>query len=220
MEHGAKFLAMKAAKKLSDKGSVIQKEGVLEAARIGGRAGAVVPLKKVVRATAVAAVKKARAEAKKAKKSKKEIAKATQAAAQAAVEAELKEQDGLIEKAAQKWYKAAIKEHPPSVFLAEDDDKPNNFKAPPSIHLSLEGDDDDAQDQVQQMEEASAKDAHNEISNSMKAQGPQRPMQNAKPTKVEKPQAEKVEKPEAAAKVAKAAAAAKQAAGKVVPEGH
>merc|ERR1712093_322899 len=124
MENAAKFLAFKAAKKTANKGSVVQKKAILEAARKGGRAGAAGPLKKVVRADAIAAVKKARAAALKAAKD--------------AVNKLIKEQDDLIEAAAQKFLKEAVKKHPPSAFLAEDDDKPNHFTAPPGIHLSME----------------------------------------------------------------------------------
>jgi len=199
LEHGAKFLAMKTAEKTADKGSAEQKAATLKAARSGGHAGAVGPLKKVVRAAAVAAVKKSRVEAKKQKKSKHEIAKLTKAAAKTAVEKLLQQQDDLVEKAAQKWTKAALKKFPPTVFLAEHDDKPNKFVAPPSIHLSLTGD-DNAADQVQQLKESSIRHA---------ASG-----HDAKEAK----ETTKSPKPEAAAQVAKAAATAKQAAGKVVPE--
>merc|ERR1712093_816074 len=116
MENAAKFLAFKAAKKTANKGSVVQKKAILEAARKGGRAGAAGPLKKVVRADAIAAVKKARAAAKKAGKTGKHT----------------------IRKIALKAAKDAVKKHPPSAFLAEDDDKPNHFTAPPGIHLSME----------------------------------------------------------------------------------
>merc|ERR1711998_12765 len=208
MEHGSNFLAMKTAKKMANKGSKKQKAATLESARSGGRAGAVGPLKKVVRAAAVAAVKKARAEAKKNKKSKSEIRKLTAEAAKTAVELLLKQQDELIEKTAQKSVKAALKKFPPSVFLAEHDDTPNNFVAPPSIHLSLEGVDDDAVNQVEKLQEDSAKNAGTKTN----------PSKEAKQTKEAKPSKEV--KPEAAAQVAKAAAAAKQAAGKVVPENH
>jgi len=140
MEHAAEFLAMAAAKKWANKGSKVQKLAVLEAARAGGRAGAVQPLKKVVRDAAIAAVKASR-KAQKAKgvSGKHKIRKVAVKAAHDAVNKILKEQDELVEKAAQKFYKAALKKYPPSVFLAEDDDKPNNFKAPPGIHLSLGG---------------------------------------------------------------------------------
>merc|ERR1711934_1118768 len=139
MENAAKFLAFKAAKKTANKGSVVQKKAILEAARKGGRAGAAGPLKKVVRADAIAAVKKARAAAKKAGKTGKHtIRKIALKAAKDAVNKLIKEQDDLIEAAAQKFLKEAVKKHPPSAFLAEDDDKPNHFTAPPGIHLSME----------------------------------------------------------------------------------
>merc|ERR1712216_478977 len=139
MENAAKFLAFKAAKKTANKGSVVQKKAILEAARKGGRAGAAGPLKKVVRADAIAAVKKARAAAKKAGKTGKHtIRKIALKAAKDAVNKLIKEQDDLIEAAAQKFLKEAVKKHPPSAFLAEDDDKPNHFTSPPGIHLSME----------------------------------------------------------------------------------
>merc|ERR1719506_2975127 len=91
MDHGAKYLSMKAAKEHKDEHSDKQMKKVLEAARKGGRAGAVKPLKKVVRAAAVAAVKKSRAEAKKnGKHNKDEIRKLSVAAAKTAVKALLK----------------------------------------------------------------------------------------------------------------------------------
>merc|ERR1711918_24936 len=49
MDHGAKFLAMKAAKDTVDAGSTKQKAAVLQAAKKGARAGAVGPLRKVAR---------------------------------------------------------------------------------------------------------------------------------------------------------------------------
>merc|ERR1711907_833819 len=140
MEHVAKFLAMKAAKNTQDKGSTVQKKAVLEAARTGGRAGAAKPLKKVARSTAVAAVKKARAAAKKAgTKGKHALRKISVKAAKDAVKKLMKDQDELVEAAAQKFLKEALKKYPPSVFLAEDDDKPNHFTAPPGIHLTMAG---------------------------------------------------------------------------------
>merc|ERR1711881_559678 len=68
MDHGAKFMALKAAKEHKDEHSDKQKKKVLAAARKGGRAGAVGPLRKVARSAAVAAVKKTRAQLKKSKK--------------------------------------------------------------------------------------------------------------------------------------------------------
>jgi hypothetical protein len=140
MEHVAKFLAFEAAKKTASQGSIKQKAAILEAARTGARAGAVKPLKKVARDTAVAAVKKARAAAKKAgTKGKHALRKISVKAAKDAVNKLIQDQEELVEKAAQKFLKVAIKKHPPSVVLAEDDDKPNHFTAPPGIHLSLSG---------------------------------------------------------------------------------
>merc|ERR1711865_486731 len=138
MEHAAEYLSMKVAEKTADKGSKIQKAVVLESARQAGRAGAVEVLKKVLRSAAVAAVKTARKAAKKAgTKGKHAIRKISVQAAKDAVNKLLKEQDVLVEKTAQKFYKLALKKFPPSVFLAEDDDKPNVFVAPPSIHLGF-----------------------------------------------------------------------------------
>jgi len=140
LENAAKFLAFQAAKKTANKGSTVQKAAILEAARNGGRAGALGPLKKVVRSAAVQAVKKARVAAKKAgTHGKHAIRKISVQAAKDAVNKLIAEQDALVEAAAQKFLKQAVKKHPPSVFLAEDDGKPNHFTAPPSIHLSLDG---------------------------------------------------------------------------------
>merc|ERR1712199_73543 len=107
MDHGAKYLAFKAAKENKDEHSDKQKKKVLAAARKGGRAGAVGPLRKVARAAAVAAVKKTRADLKKSKKhlSKHKMRHHCLNAAKKAVKAVLKEQDALIEKAAKKWAK-------------------------------------------------------------------------------------------------------------------
>jgi len=140
MEHVAKYRAFAAAKKTANKGSKVQKAAILEAARTGGRAGAFKPLRKVARDTAVAAVKKARAEAKKAgTKGKHALRMISTKAARDAVSKLIKDQDELVEAAAQKYLKLAIKKHPPSVVLAEDDGKPNHFTAPPGIHLSMTG---------------------------------------------------------------------------------
>merc|ERR1711998_745334 len=68
MDHGAKFLAYKAAKEYKDEHSDKQRKKVLSAARKGGRAGSVGPLRKVARAAAVAAVKQTRLKMKKAGK--------------------------------------------------------------------------------------------------------------------------------------------------------
>jgi len=134
MDHGAKFLAFKAAKKTQSAGSVKQEKAVMLAATKGGRAGAVGPLRKVIHSAAVAAVKKARAAAKGKDYSKRKMRKISVAAAKKAVNLMLKEQDVLIAKAAKKWADAAIKKFPPTVHLAKSN-KPNKFTAPPTIHL-------------------------------------------------------------------------------------
>jgi len=154
MEHAAKYLSFKVAEHTKDKGSKIQKALVLEAARQAGRAGAVQPLKKVMRSAAVAAVKKARLAAKKAgTKGKHALRKISVKAAKDAVTKLIAEQDALVEKTAQKVYKLALKKYPPSVFLAEDDDKPNNFVAPPSIHLGFDAPDTSEVEEVEEPEE-------------------------------------------------------------------
>merc|ERR1711981_914780 len=112
MDHGAKYLAFIAAKQNKNSGSVKQQKATILAAKKGGRAGAVGPLRKVVHNAAVAAAK-------------------------AAVHKILKEQEALIEKAAKKWTDAAIKKFPPSVHLAKAG-KPNKFSAPPTIHLLMQ----------------------------------------------------------------------------------
>jgi len=156
MDHGAKFLAMKAAKDTVDAGSTKQKAAVLQAAKKGARAGAVGPLRKVARAAAVAAVKQARADAKKAgKHNKSEVRKLATSAAKEAVNELLQEQDKRVDEVVKKWSKKAIKKFPPSVYLDDDDDKPNNFVAPPSIHLTM--DDSQAAGQVQQMQADASK---------------------------------------------------------------
>merc|ERR1711871_638210 len=134
MDHGAKFLAFKAAKKTQSAGSVKQEKAVMLAATKGGRAGAVGPLRKVIHSAAVAAVKKARAAAKGKEYSKRKMRKISVAAAKKAVNLMLKEQDVLIAKAAKKWADAAIKKYPPTVHLAKSN-KPNKLTAPPTIHL-------------------------------------------------------------------------------------
>merc|ERR1711939_721130 len=141
MDHGAKYLAMKAAKEHKDEHSDKQLKKVIAAAKRGGRAGAVGPLKKVARAAAVAAVKKTRADLKKSKKhtSKHKMRHHCLNAAKKAVKAVLKEQDALIEKAAKKWAKVAIKKYPAAIAVSEHPNKPNVFVAPPMVHLSLTG---------------------------------------------------------------------------------
>merc|ERR1712167_306979 len=128
MDHGAKYLAFIAAK---------QHKATILAAKKGGRAGAVGPLRKVVHNAAVAAVKKARKAAKGKDYGKHKMRKISVDAAKAAVHKILKEQEALIEKAAKKWTDAAIKKFPPSVQLAKAG-KPNKFTAPPTIHLLMQ----------------------------------------------------------------------------------
>jgi len=141
MDHGAKYLSMKAAKEHKDEHSDKQMKKVLAAARKGGRAGAVGPLKKVARAAAVAAVKKTRAQLKKSKKhhSKRKLRSLCLEAAKNAVKKVLKEQDALIEKAAKKWAHVAIAKYPPAIVVSSHPEKPNHFTAPPMIHLTLGG---------------------------------------------------------------------------------
>merc|ERR1712096_341359 len=92
----------------------------MKAAIKGGRAGAVRPLKKVVRSAAVAAVKAARNAARKSgKHGKHTLRKISMAAAKKAVEKVLADQDALIKKAAAKWTKTAIKKFPPSILLGD-----------------------------------------------------------------------------------------------------
>merc|ERR1711977_393316 len=172
-----------------------QMKKVLAAARKGGRAGAVGPLKKVARAAAVAAVKKTRAQLKKSKKhhSKRKLRSLCLEAAKNAVKKVLKEQDALIEKAAKKWAHVAIAKHPPAIVVSSHPEKPNHFTAPPMIHLTLGGG-----------LTPPAKKAKKAIKKAAKA-----------PKKVKK-----VAKKVAKKVVAKAAAKAKKAAGKVVPEKH
>merc|ERR1712080_345121 len=126
MDHGAKFLAFKAAKEHKDEHSDKQKKKVLAAARKGGRAGAVGPLRKVARSAAVAAVKKTRGDMKKKNKhlSKHKMRHLCLNAAK---------------KAAQKWAKVAIKKYPAAIAVSEHPNKPNVFTAPPMVHLSLTG---------------------------------------------------------------------------------
>jgi len=161
MEHGAKYLAMKAAKKNADSGDVKQKKAVMAAAKKGGRAGAVGPLTKVIRAAAVAEIKKSRAESKKKGiHDKHAMRKLSVAAAKAVVNKMIKEQDAQLEKIAKKWTAHAVEKFPPSAVLAdEEDDTPNNFVAPPSIHLSLGG---AAAGDVEQLKEDAAKTASQE----------------------------------------------------------
>lgn len=194
MEHGAKFLAMKAAKDTKDKGSTVQNKKVLEAARKGGRAGAAGPLGKVIRSAAVKAVKKARKNALSMGITHKDkIREVTSSVAKVVVMKLLADQDKLVEKTAKKWTAAAIKKFPPTMLLDDDDDdEPNNFVAPPSIHLSLDGSTDSEVQPIEESKEVTADVPSVHIS-----------LDDSKTSSV---------------KVAKAAAAAKKAAGKVVPE--
>jgi len=233
MEHGSEYLAMKTAKALSDKDGATQEAAVLKAARKGARAGAVGPLKKVVRAAAVAAVKKARKEALKKKiTGKSEIRKITSEAAKKAVNKILADQDKMVEKTAQKFLKAAQDKYPAALELAdEDDDTPNDFTAPPSIHLSLTDDDTNAAKEVEQLKEASSTDEKEEEKSAepvkeAKTNAPQKKEESTPAVATPSSKATKstkvvpVTKAHSATKVAKAATAAKQAAGKIVPEKH
>merc|ERR1711977_477182 len=184
-----------------------QMKKVLAAARKGGRAGAVGPLKKVARAAAVAAVKKTRAQLKKSKKhhSKRKLRSLCLEAAKNAVKKVLKEQDALIEKAAKKWAHVAIAKYPPAIVVSSHPEKPNHFTAPPMIHLTLGGGlTPPKKKAVHKAKKAVKKAAKRAIKKAAKA-----------PKKVKK-----VAKKVAKKVVAKAAAKAKKAAGKVVPEKH
>merc|ERR1711871_1665687 len=166
MAHAAEFLAMKAAKDNQDSGNEKQLAAVKQAAEEGARAGAVGPLRKVVRATATDAVKKARAEAKKGTHDKHAIRRLTDAAAAKAVAAFLAEQDKLVAKTVKETVKKALKKFPPSMFLADEDDadpNTNTFTAPPGIHLSLEGNNADAAKEVEELKQDSAKNEEEEV---------------------------------------------------------
>merc|ERR1712054_145021 len=208
MDHGAKFLAFKAAKEYKDEHSDKQSKKVLAAARRGGRAGSVGPLRKVARAAAVAAVKKTRASLKKKGKhlSKHKLRHLCLNAAKSAVKAVLKEQDALIAKAAHKWLKLATKKYPAAILVSEHPNKPNVFKAPPMVHHSLNGTPPAAPKEVKPL-----KKAKKVVKKAKKAMKPK----VKKVAKVAK-KAKKVTK----AKIVKAAAKAKAKAGKVVPEKH
>merc|ERR1711861_30808 len=201
----------KAAAKKKAKLANKQKKKVLAAARKGGRAGAVGPLRKVARAAAVAAVKKTRADLKKSKKhlSKHKMRHHCLNAAKKAVKAVLKEQDALIEKAAKKWAKLAIKKYPAAIAVSEHPDKPNVFKPPPMVHLSLTGG-------------APSAPAHKEVKPIKKEKkaakkAAKKPKKMAKKKTVKKAKkAKKAKKVPSKKVVAKAAAKAKAKAGKVV----
>merc|ERR1712188_88868 len=226
MDHGAKFLALKAAKEYKDEHSDKQRKKVLAAARKGGRAGSVGPLRKVARAAAVAAVKKTRASLKKKGKhlSKHKLRHLCLNAAKVAVKAVLKEQDTLIEKAAQKWLKVATKKYPAAILVSEHPNKPNVFKAPPMMHLSLNGSPPAAPKEVKPL-----KKAKKVVKNARKVRKALKPKVKkvAKKTKkVVKKVMKKTKKAvkkvvqKAKAKIVRAAAKAKAKAGKVVPEKH
>merc|ERR1711939_243278 len=191
MDHGAKYLSMKAAKEHKDEHSDKQ-------------------MKKVLRAAAVAAVKKTRAQLKKSKKhhSKRKLRSLCLEAAKNALKKVLKEQDALIEKAAKKWAHVAIAKYPPAIVVSSHPEKPNHFTAPPMIHLTLGGGltppKKEAKKAVHKAKKAVKKAAKKAIKKAAKA-----------PKKVKK-----VAKKVAKKVVAKAAAKAKKAAGKVVPEKH
>jgi len=211
MAHGAEFLAMKKAKEYKDSGSQKQKKEVMKAAVAGARAGAVGPLKKVARDAAVRHVKASRKAAlAKGLKKKDAIRKITTQAATDAVKKLLEEQDKMVQKTAKEWTAKAIKKYPASLTLASDDDAPNVFTAPPTMHLSLDGAAPPPSEVTQLKEDvktspAPAKKAAKTIKISLS---------DDDDDEAKKPANTKV----AAVKVAKAAAAAKQAAGKVVPE--
>jgi len=225
MDHGAKFLAFKAAKEYKDEHSDKQRKKVLAAARKGGRAGSVGPLRKVARAAAVAAVKKTRASLKKKGKhlSKHKLRHLCLNAAKVAVKAVLKEQDTLIEKAAQKWLKVATKKYPAAILVSEHPNKPNVFKAPPMVHLSLNGAPPAAPKEVKPLKKAKkvvkkAKKAKKAkvVKTAKKAVKPKAKKVSKKAKKVVKAVKKVVKK--AKAKIVRAAAKAKAKAGKVVPE--
>lgn len=217
MDHGAKYLAMHAAKNHKDEHSDKQMKKVIAAAKRGGRAGAVGPLKKVARAAAVAAVKKTRADLKKSKKhtSKHKIRSLCLEAAKVAVRNVLKEQDALIEKAAKKWAHMAISKYPPAIVVSSHPEKPNHFTAPPMIHLSLGG---------EAPAPPAAKKAKKKYGHPVEHDKAKKAVKKAakkaiKAKKAPKKVAKKVAPKKVAKKVvAKHAAKARKAAGKVVQE--
>merc|ERR1712054_92884 len=223
MDHGAKFLAFKAAKEYKDEHSDKQRKKVLSAAIKGGRAGSGGPLRKVARAAAVAAVKKTRASLKKKGKhlSKHKLRHLCLNAAKTAVKAVLKEQDALIEKAAHKWLKLATKKYPAAILVSEHPNKPNVFKAPPMVHLSLNGAPPAAPKEVKPLKKANkvvkkvVKKVKKVVKTAKKVAKQAKKALKPKVKKVAK-KAKKVTK----AKIVKAAAKAKAKAGKVVPEKH
>jgi len=140
MNHGAKYLSFKAAKKHADSGSIKQNAAVKKAAEVGARAGASKPLKKILRHMAVVATKAARKKAKAAGVTNKhKIRKLTMAAAKKVVKAFLKKQDAMVEKTVAKFVKLAVKKYPPAAELAEDTDpEDNHFNAPPMVHMGFD----------------------------------------------------------------------------------
>merc|ERR1712188_284569 len=233
MDHGAKFLALKAAKEYKDEHSDKQRKKVLAAARKGGRAGSVGPLRKVARAAAVAAVKKTRASLKKKGKhlSKHKLRHLCLNAAKVAVKAVLKEQDTLIEKAAQKWLKVATKKYPAAILVSEHPNKPNVFKAPPMVHLSLNGSPPAAPKEVKPLKKAKkvVKKTKKVVKNARKVGKALKPKVKKVAKKTKKVVKKVMKKPKKAvkkvvqkakAKIVRAAAKAKAKAGKVVPEKH
>merc|ERR1712072_1285195 len=118
-----------------------QMDKVMHFAKVGGRAGAVKPLHKAARTLAVQAVKKARRAIKAAKKKvpHKKMRKVCMQAAKKAVNKLLADQDALVLKHAKKWADKSVDKYPPRIIRARDDDKPNHFTAPPSVHLLLGG---------------------------------------------------------------------------------
>jgi hypothetical protein len=215
MNHGANFLAEKVAKDTKSKGSIKQKAAVRKAAIEGARAGATGPLRKVARAAAIKAVKATRLEAKKKHiRDKKKIRQMTTKAAKAAVKKLLDEQEAMVQKAADKWVEEAIKKHPATVMLAEHEDKPNHFTAPPVIHLSL--DDNSAANQVQQLKEDSKKHSPKKAEEKKK-QSPKKAEKKPEVVHISLG-ADPAKKSKKHETVAKAASKAKKAAGKIVKE--
>jgi hypothetical protein len=137
MEHTARFVAMKTAKKFANKDAKTQKTHVMKAALDAARAGAVGPLRKVARAEVAAAVKKARKDSKAAGKDGKHyLHKMSMIAAKSVFKQIMKKQNDLVSKTVDKVTKEAFAKYPASFELAEDD-APQHFTAPPSIHIGL-----------------------------------------------------------------------------------
>merc|ERR1712178_491201 len=137
--------AMKIAKKYSDKDLKTQKTAVMKATKKAARAGAVGPLRKVARAVVAAAVKKARKDAKKAGKDDRHtMHKLSMKAAKAAFRKIMTKQNALVKKTVDKVTKKAFAKYPAAMELAEDEE-PQHFVAPPSIHIGLLDDEEDSQ---------------------------------------------------------------------------